>query len=553
MTKIFSDRGNNRNMAKVITVDKDTYIGYNFLIKQFFVVNKNTTTYRDTSTEIKKVLDIVAPDNVVSVNFLDEYANQLETLDHLYYTLYDTGSHISTIQFNSYDEYPLTLDAEKQKLYIMNTNIIFDLTLNEARASRINIIQSYYKEHLGLSLTSTELTAVYNTLINTYIPHVYNVVDDTTDITTSPVYFSNTFAVSNFTNKGKSTYQAELNPNQLYNFPTIAYIVNANSSTNAITLSSTVPNTLFTGSTIVVENATTVLDTYTYSADGTYTIASIDTDTNIIYTKEALSGSYTYNYPILYSISTSVSITDIDRYTSTVTLAEPTPDTIQTGDIVYIEGTQQSVEGETVTADGEYIVGNVQENSITLQSLPNASYTYTEGTYPTLTKRIPIGNIQSIASPSIDTPNIYTITLTSTPEQTLTVNSKVVISYNNSYTYYSINSIEENVITCTYMSGTLTEYTVNYPLLQVPEPYEEILVSVTSSTNEKILPVGEFMVDNFNQCKEYLGLLEGNTLPTDSVYANIGAEVGKSIEVEGLEFPIEFKGFFSVVYPDKEN
>ena len=58
-----------------IVIDTDTTVGYDFELKKFYVTNKGTTTNRDTNTEIKAVLDIVAPDNTVSLNDLKTLAD----------------------------------------------------------------------------------------------------------------------------------------------------------------------------------------------------------------------------------------------------------------------------------------------------------------------------------------------------------------------------------------------------------------------------------------------------------------------------------------------
>ena len=131
-------------MAKFVLIDADTYLGYNFLIKQYFVVNKNTTTYRTEAEEIRKVLEIVAPDDTShTVEWLESYAKAFEELETLSYTLSDTGAYISTVQINSYYDYPIELNAEKKKLLIRNTNIVFDLTLNEPVTTRISVMQAY--------------------------------------------------------------------------------------------------------------------------------------------------------------------------------------------------------------------------------------------------------------------------------------------------------------------------------------------------------------------------------------------------------------------------
>ena len=116
-------------MARVIEIDDDTLIGYDFENTLYFITNKNTTTTRVTKEEAKQVLDIVAPSNEVTLEQLQNLHDTYEALQDLYYTYEDTGKYIKTIQLNSYDTHPLTLDLSAKKLYVMNTDLIFDLTL----------------------------------------------------------------------------------------------------------------------------------------------------------------------------------------------------------------------------------------------------------------------------------------------------------------------------------------------------------------------------------------------------------------------------------------
>ena len=529
-------------MSRAIIVDSDTSIGYNYLIKKYFITNKNITTYRESATESKRVLDIVAPNNSITVEQLTILAEDFETLKSLSYTLSDTGSNITTIQINDYTEYPIELNVENKKLYIRNTNLVFDLTLNEARSSRVAILQAYYKEHLGLNISSQELLLIYNLLISTYTPSVYNLILDTS---TTPIYYSNSFACSNFNNKGKLTYQCDFNPYGEFIQETIANIVNVNSSLNSITLSASIPSILKVGDKVIVKNATTVQDTYSYSADGEYTIKSIDTNTNTLYTNEPVQGSYTYNYPLASLVTTSTEIAEISRDTSTITLESTVPYNIQVGDIIYVTGTQQEIEGESVTCDGEYIVGSIENNTIVVQTPPPTNYTRSTGEYPILSKRLTLGNIESISSST--EPNTYNITFIEEPLQPLSVNAQFVIVYNNTETFYSIEEFNNNTIKGLYLSGTLTSYNVQYPILQIPVSKPNFLISITTSTNEAIMPVGEFMVDNFTQCQEYIGLLAGSIIPPNSVYTKLGQEIGESISIEGLP-EITFLGIYSQVY-----
>ena len=102
-------------MSRIKQVDIDTSVGYNYLIKKYFINNKNTTTYRITIEDTKEVLDIVAPSNSITPEILEALANEYEELSTLSYTLSDTGAYISTIQINDYVDYPIELRAEKNK------------------------------------------------------------------------------------------------------------------------------------------------------------------------------------------------------------------------------------------------------------------------------------------------------------------------------------------------------------------------------------------------------------------------------------------------------
>ena len=120
-----------------IVIDTDTRIYYIYEDKSYYIENKNTTTLRTDATEAKKVLDIVAPDNEVTVEDLIALATNPEYLTSLSFTYSDDGAYIATVQLNEFSKHPITLNAEKSKLYIMNTDYIFDLALKEGRRNRL--------------------------------------------------------------------------------------------------------------------------------------------------------------------------------------------------------------------------------------------------------------------------------------------------------------------------------------------------------------------------------------------------------------------------------
>ena len=114
-------------------------VGYNFKDKYYYVTNTGTSdtkyiTKRSTAEETYNVLEVVASETTSPLPTVEEIkalSTTYETLKSLSYTWSDTGSYISTIQINDYEENPITLNAEKSKLYIMNSNTIYDLSLFE--------------------------------------------------------------------------------------------------------------------------------------------------------------------------------------------------------------------------------------------------------------------------------------------------------------------------------------------------------------------------------------------------------------------------------------
>ena len=140
-------------MAREIIIDGDTLAGYSFPLKEFYIENKGYTTYREDILVAKEVLDIVAPDNTVTIEDLQALKDNVEPLKTLKYTWDDTGAYIRTIQFNTYEKYPLTLDCTKKKLYIMNSNLIFDLIINEGADYRVDYLFAYYLDNLGLYIS----------------------------------------------------------------------------------------------------------------------------------------------------------------------------------------------------------------------------------------------------------------------------------------------------------------------------------------------------------------------------------------------------------------
>ena len=171
-------------MTRKITIDSDTSISYIYKDKLFEVENKGTVTQRKatgtTEAEIREsaqnafnVLQIVTEqqtpiDNtgkVVNVDRLVKLTKTDELLNKLSYTYDNTGTYIKTIQFNDYIEYPLVLEAEKGKLYIMNTDFIYDLSLNISSDRYVADICNFYYGQLGLKLDNKDTGYLYPSVI----------------------------------------------------------------------------------------------------------------------------------------------------------------------------------------------------------------------------------------------------------------------------------------------------------------------------------------------------------------------------------------------------
>ena len=186
--------------TRYIDIDTDTRVGFNYIKNQYYVTNKGYTTYRnsDTEAEIQEVLHALDITSVTDEELL-ELKDDMEELYKVSYTLQDTGAYIHTLQFNDFKRYPLTLDCEKKKLYIMNSTIIYDLTLNESPKNvRIPRILSFYKNTLGLLMTTHDMSYFYSLLLSYYYPTCYNQVMYNTN--TKKYFYNNKFLLSNYSN-----------------------------------------------------------------------------------------------------------------------------------------------------------------------------------------------------------------------------------------------------------------------------------------------------------------------------------------------------------------
>ena len=512
-------------MARVIEIDDDTLIGYDFENTLYFITNKKTTTTRVTKEEAKQVLDIVAPSNTITLEQLQLLHDNYETLQNLYYTYEDTGKYIHTIQLNSYNTHPLTLDLTRAKLYIMNSDLIFDLTLNESVNYRVPYLIDYYKNKLGLLLTTEQMTVLYNFLVYYYNPNFYIEFQPRVSLDTT-LYYSNIIKLQNPNNESPVTYKLTYNPTEQYTGQSIANIVYINQNNNTIQLTEAIPEQLQIEDQIIVKGTVTKLDEADYTDDGTYTIQALYPDEKLINVVESLPIDYAQEFLPLYLTTSQTAITSIDREAYKVTLTN-VPDTIQIGNKIWITGTSSVEDQQTVSADGEYTIANITGNSLIVSEQIPIDYI---GTTAYVYKQTHVAYVSSIDSNHI---NLF-------DEPTVQIERDNVVKVQNQL-YTVFNYSEKTVV----VDGTPTPYTLEFAQLQEPVQVPLVNVEITDSTLTNI-PNGSFMVDTYEQACRYIQLITPlYTLPS-SFEQMLSKRVAMTMTLLGIE--AQCLGIYSDIY-----
>ena len=553
------------NTSRYIIIDEDTTVGYNYINGSFYVTNKGYTTYRKTVADIVKVLNSIGVDTTTSeVNptTIKALKDNIENLRSVSYTLQDNGAYIHTIQFNDFSKYPLTIDCEKAKIYVMNSTVIYDLTLNESPQNiRIPRIRAFYRDTLGLTLTDTELSYYYSLLVSYYYPTCYNQVSINQN--NNELYYNNKFLLSNYNNTSKAVYNCTYNPNNNGANTPVGYIESTDSLTNTIVTTEPI-ETLQEGDTIIIKGTDTTINENVYSADGTYTIQAMEGTT--IVTEETLPLSYSFPYKECYVVYSPYTIKTMSSFNSVITLTQK-PTNLSVGDIILVSGATVSNTYDTISCNGTYTVKRIGALLPNGTEDPNAIVVEEEiptdfnGTGATLIKEIFISNISSISN--------NTLTLTDTTELNLTGANIYIHTIENEETTMTPYTVQSYTPTTITVSTLIPDYTPNYPELLIPKPTGEVetLIEVTSVKEEyqDIFPTGEFMTDSFEQCVNYIGLLEGLTQPTEEIKNNMYQPLPKETEAptniknytiatEGTINPpiptMKFKGLYSNVYSE---
>ena len=550
-----------------IIIDTDTKGVYDYEKKIYIIYNKDTATTRTEAKEVMRVLAVLfgtAPiededHNPITKDRLEAFATETLYLKDLSYTWEDTGAYIKTVQFNDYSKYPLTLDAEKKKLYIMNTPVIFDLILNVNMRERLEQIQAFYKDTLGLYLELTDLREVYCTLTNymhnpdthtyTYTPTCYNVIQQPTEEqeSTYPLVYSNILKLHDYLDKSPAHYSCTLNPTDKYTPQEIAKIIRIEG--NVITLSTTVPSIIHIGSKIQLTNTVTTVDMSTYSSDGTYEVKDIQD--NLIYTTENLPADFLVLLPTLNIVAYPSTVQSMNREAQSITLTNSATNFV-VGDTVIVEHADVVTEYDTLHNDGFYTIIRIEGNTLYTQEAITTDYS---GGTATLYKPIPVAEIEEINTGGniVVAPTQY--------YSKLTVNANVV----NIPPDQDVYKIQHATVTGIYTGGNIqldTAWNNNVQqagVLNERIPYPNTLVTVSDSDAELVLPNGSFMLDDTEQAVAYLGLLEGLQLPDTENENHLGFFDNCYKEVKDYYIihvstgnNMKLLGLYSKIYKDKE-
>lgn len=601
------------NTVHSIDEENTITIGYNYKEKKYYIINKEYTTKRTYAEDVLETIRAIALnithisspllsisiDHDVEDTELLSYIRRLSTtyetfipnVTPIYYTWSDTGSYIASIQFSTYFEDSLILNAEKSKLYIYNSNVMFDLTLNENDDIRADYIREYYYNTVGIDLPFNFVGCLYNTLLSYYNPFKYNnsnrtisnwngipadkpfpyVVinaESTETENVEDIMYSNMYALANFTTKAPLEYMCAENPNNT----TVTYELLNNIASlegSVITLTNSPSEELHEGMTISLSHASTDIDGSTYSSDGNYTITEINTEDNTITVDDTFPYNYTYNPPILCIRGYEQNIASTNRSTSEITLTNSVNNSYQVGDIIVISGTTSTPDsyGLTTTADGTYTISSI---GVEADGTVNPKVIIVEETLPInvtnkgiIYKDVKAGNIQKV-----DVTNLK-ITMENII-QTLQIDTKCVIinvegdrQNRTDITVKNVNH-ENKIVNFTIDTGFSITQDIEYTYAELNKPIysEETQIEILNSTNEEKLPTGLFLVDTRQEVVNYIRLMteaqqavptsesSSRTVPTFNNLNNKVADNTIYFIYNDTDIIMQFKGIYSKVYKE---
>lgn len=385
-----------RQFLRYIKIDDDNLnliVGYDYPKKQFYVTNKDTTTFRASIEDIYSILEIF---NVEVTDTLKEdiqaCKDQEETLgttNSLYYKWNKEGTYIYYMQFNEWDKYPILLEAEKSILRIDNSEIVVDLTTSESIQFVVAPrLCSFYKETLGLYIDIDQMTSICNFLLYFYNPTCINLIQQTDEdtTTTKELRYSNQFKLTNYNNTAIAEYTCTNNPLNTPTYTSIGNIVELTDSSNIVVSDIHLVEDKYTieeGIKLQISNIPTqVVEGEEYSANGTYTVQSIQGNT--ITVEEEILTNFSGTGAKVYKNKYISSIESVDTETrETVTFLNTTEYNLETKGIMVYNSSIQNIENKVYTVqsmlgeEGNYTGIELAEplsSSIELKEYPQLQY-----------------------------------------------------------------------------------------------------------------------------------------------------------------------------------
>jgi hypothetical protein len=302
---------------------------------------------------------------------------------------------------------------------------------------------------------------------------------------------------------------------------------------------------------------------------------------------------YTYNFPYkeCYARVNQYTIKEMSREHYTITLTGVAEDLL-VGDVIIVSGVSvTSPNGvETISCDGSYTIQALANVVKTVNGQEVPQYTIvtveeeiptdfsTSGTGAKLTKEVFISNIATIQDGVIIilTPIDYDL---ASGGVILIHTIKDGITSINAYTLSQAASQGDTLL---HVSGSIDNYDfkeAGCPTLSIPIPLAlagndenlpvEVLIDVTSVSEavEEVFPMGEFMVNSYKECHDYLNTLAGLVVPDENIRENlyrvipVGETVGLGV-IKDLTTPkaadeahcsiaeMSFKGLYSQIYSE---
>ena len=514
-------------------VDDNTFVGYDFIKKEYYVKNIDTLTVAPSPQDAKTIFDITAPGNSVKVEEIQALSTTLELISNVYYTLEDSGRYIKTISFNDHDD--LAIQYNEPYLYIRGSNEMWDMSSSIGASSVSFFFWQYYVYYLGMSMPRTLMDAIINYYKKIQKPYVYNTIVERTDEQKDegePLMYTNQFITNNADKSSRGEYSGTKNPNNIQNLNTYDIV---SASGNCITCAKT-PE-CDRGDLIQITSESTkyadnlVVDYIT--ENNIYLIEPIGVD----FTSADKAKAYVKAYGIIQSgfteeveIKSAIPIKSIhtvnvseDGVTNTYgvvkLLTTITDHMYEPNETVYIGENAYTVKSVTPTQINTSSPFEVQEGYVVLTTVPS------EEPYDSIiggdTLMLEVHNLNKVLEDSL-------LLTTELPLKAGDFLEVVNADEANLSGRYEIKSIDGNKVYLSTEENTMVpEYVfsdANKGMVQLRMPSKQILLNMTYSKRADKMPTGEFMLDNDQQFSDYLEFYS-IVQPTPQNFACVNQEV----------------------------